>query len=344
MALILVTGCAPPGEPAPGLGGQRSRPGAVRDDAGDSGRFHDFGPVLATGQTLSHTFRLRNASARPLAIRGARAQAPCCSAIGPVPDSVPVGGEVAVPVRFEPGFQAGPRQVSFLVETDDPTEPLRDFTLRASLTPAFEVEPLDVAPSILALGEASRRRFRVTCRRTAQEGRAAPVALNLAPPLTAVFATPSDETTLPGGLVQAVREIEVAIPASNTIGPARGEVVLAWADGSTHALPLAWQVRPSVVAVPSGLALATGPEPAARVVRVISRDESVRVLAVSGPGLAEAVDLPTTASRQHEIHLHIRRDQPAPTATDIQLTTDHPLQPTVTLSVLILPEAATGDE
>jgi hypothetical protein len=31
-------------------------------------------------------------------------------------------------------------------------------------------------------------------------------------------------------------------------------------------------------------------------------------------------------------------------SAELPLTTDHPVKPTVTLSVLILPEAATGDE
>jgi hypothetical protein len=303
---------------------------------------HDLGPILTTGQVLRHEFRLRNDLDRPLKILGAQSLTPCCSAVGSLPAAVLPGEVAAVPVTFRPGLQEGWKQVQFVVTTDDPDLPRRVYSLRAMLTAGLSVEPLDGGASSLALGEPGRQRYRVTCRRTGASGRSEPDSLSVAPPLEARFLGPATLTTLDGGMVQAARDLEVVIPPAFQVGPARGELQLRWADGSTHALPLAWQVRPSVEAVPSGLVLRAADTPERCALRITSRDRPCRILAVSGPGLADPPELPTDPGRDHILKFAIARDRRADTAGDLQITTDHPLQPTVSVSVLILPTGATG--
>jgi len=63
----------------------------------------DFGSVLSRGQTLNHEFVLRNPTDRTIKLLKAEALTPCCSAVGPLPPSIPPGGEVKVPTVLSLG-------------------------------------------------------------------------------------------------------------------------------------------------------------------------------------------------------------------------------------------------
>lgn len=67
-------------------------PVAAHKKGGNVGNQHDFGPVLARGQTLRHEFSLTNPTNRPMRLIGAKLSTPCCSLLGPLPtDVIPPG-------------------------------------------------------------------------------------------------------------------------------------------------------------------------------------------------------------------------------------------------------------
>lgn len=69
-----------------------------------------------------------------------------------------------------------------------------------------------------------------------------PETVEVSAPLIATFSGPSIERELPDGLIEATRDIDVAIPASTELGTHQGQLSLLWADGHTEALDLTWEV------------------------------------------------------------------------------------------------------
>lgn len=331
---------------------------------------HDLGPVLASGQELWHAFRIENSSARPWRITGAQALTPCCSAVGSLPETLPCGRAIEVPVVFRPGHQSGRKRVEFLVRTDDPEAPVHRFALIASLISEIEVSPQGANPTSLPLNTSVSHRFAIICRRISPErregsirsspivtegrdggdntspeeaptteGRTAPISLTASPSLSASFLGPPVERRLDDGTIESTRDFEVTLPPSTEIGAHRGTVVLAWPDGREWPQDIFWQVAPRLRASPSGLVLKPrdSEEPERVAITVHADDRPFRVTEVTGPILAEPPDgLPTEPGRAHTLLLTL--DPVALSAdgtSDIHIATDHPDQREVIVSVLV---------
>lgn len=333
----------------------------------------DLGPTLARGQEIRHAFRIENPTDRPWKVVGAEALTPCCSAIGALPESIPPGGSAEVPVLFKPGHQNGRKRVEFVVRTDDPDRPLHRFALVASLISELEVVPYDDNPATLPLNAPGRHRYTILTRRVptalthliprqargggnahpstdspprTDEGRRAPTDLTVTPPLTGRFLGPPTERLLDDGTLESAREFEVELPPSAEVGARRGEVILTWADGRDRTHLIAWQVTPRLRASPSGLVLR--PKGSGEVERVTitirSDDHPFRITDISGPVLrSPSPALPSEPRRVHTLELVLGSAAIGVDGIkDISLSTDHPDQPQVVVSVLTPPVAQEG--
>lgn len=310
----------------------------LRPDQAESSRFHNFGSVLARGQTLHHEFTLTNPTDHPLHILGAEALTPCCSALGPVPEVVAAHGQAKLPVVFRPGYQSGRKWVQFLVRTDDPAEPIRNFALAASLISEIEPRVLAGSATTLPLGQSGRQTIRVICHRVGDEGRGAPVTVTATAPVTARFQGPPTVRIFPDGLVETTRDIEVALPPGKTTGSRQSEILIRWSDGLTLPDGIFWQVRPCIEAVPSGLVLKASEGRVDRMILLACQDRPFRVLAIRGPALADVPTPPAESRRSHGIRVSLKADGDSEAgASDLVMTTDHPDQPIVRVSVLVLP-------
>ncbi|MBX6313935.1 MAG: hypothetical protein IRY99_13615 [Isosphaeraceae bacterium] len=90
---------------------------------------------------------------------------------------------------------------------------------------------------------------------------------------------------------------------------------------------------------PSGLVLRSSGDPITRSILITSASRPFRVIGVSSPLLADAVQIPTDSARSHRLRLVIDPTRiPTTGAADIQITTDQPDPPVVSLSVLVLPK------
>ena len=205
---------------------------------------------------------------------------------------------------------------------------------------ALDFEPLEGVPASLPLGQSGRRTYRLTARRKADQGRCLPERLACTSPLlVAIRGEPSTKTDA-AGLIEATREIVVTIPAERRAGPRSGQIVFGWADGQTETRPLNWEVRPRLTILPSGLVLRRSSQPIERKIIVVSDERPFQVKEVSSHLLAARVELPEQERLRHVIVLRLDVSRaPAGQAVNIDIQTDHPDQPTVSLSVLVLPEA-----
>jgi hypothetical protein len=339
LMLLLLAGCAPMASPV-----DREVEALVRslhessENSDTSEYIHDFGPILARGQTLRHEFSLRNPGDTPLRILGAEALTPCCSAVDKdkLPEAVPPGGEAKVPVVFRPGHQSGRKQVQFAVKTDDESNPVRLFSLRASLLSQLEVELLPRSDTTLLLGQSGKQRLRVTCRRIGDGGLAAPESVKASPGLSASFTGDVQEQAHPDGLIETTRELEVSLPLANETGWKAADVILRWPSRMERGQRVSWQVKPCIEAFPAGIVLKESNEAHEQTIRLISNDRPFRVLEVDGAKILEEKS-PGSTALVHELLIEIDGAKyPDNRAKNLLFHTDHSQQPSVQLPLLRL--------
>ena len=90
---------------------------------------YDFGRV-DTGRPLTHVFRLKNLSNRPLRVIGTRTSC-TCTGVEVTKDPVPPGGWADLIVGLDWKGRGGPQQAAVWVRTDSPTGELQTLVLRA---------------------------------------------------------------------------------------------------------------------------------------------------------------------------------------------------------------------
>ena len=336
---FLASGCMRAPSPEPDLSailGDRAR-GA--EPTGSSVQEHDFGVILAQGQTLQHEFAFKNPTARPIRLIRGRAFTPCCSSIGPLPESIPPKGEAKIPVTIKPGYQSGLKGVGFAVETDAREHPAHNFFLRARLVSTWEMEQLEGSSTSLPLGHSGTQTFRMTARRKGNQGLSLPEKLSSTPPLVVAWGGEASTKSGAGGLIEATREITVTIPAEKQAGARRGEIAFGWPDGQTEMRTIRWEVRPRLRVSPSGLVLRSSVQPVQQTITVISDGRPFQVERVMSPLLVGSVELPRLEETRQTLILKLDVSRaPAEGAVDIEIRTDHPDQPTVSLTILVLRE------
>jgi hypothetical protein len=299
---------------------------------------HDLGTVLAHGQTLRHEFKVHNSSNVPLRILAAEALTPCCSSLESVQEFVPPGGDIQVPVMFRPGLQSGRKQVQFSLRTDAVERAVLVYRLVATLVAEVEVELLEGSDTRLLLGESGKQVFRVTCRRVAGTGRGAVLGVEASGGLAARFVEAGYTRTMDDGTVESTRELEVALPPESEVGQKAGALVLRWPDAFIREQPIGWRVTPCIEATPAALILKeTTGEPIERTILLRSLNGPFRVLGVAG-NLQETT-FSSESATSHRLRLTLSPVAPGRgnewnAATDVQIKTDHPDQPTVSVTIL----------
>lgn len=338
---ILLPGCAPrQEESSPEIAAalaslQEDRPHATTAGVVE----HDFGAILAHGQTLKHEFPLTNHTGRAIRLLKAEAMTPCCSAIGPWPDLIPPGGQARLPVTFRVGFQSGRKRVTFLVQTDQSDRPLWRFALVAFLTAEVEATLQPGSDTTVKVGQSGRQAFSILCRQIGEKGRGAPASVHVTAPLSAALLGPAHRNgNAPEGVIETTQAIEVILPASNEEGIRRGELEIRWTEGTPFTIPIQWTVSPHLRAVPPGLVLNSSDDRAAQGILVQSESELFRILKVSGPLLAECLEpLPTEPKPFHNLRLVLDPSKAKGNQTsDLIIRTDHPTQAIIRVSVLAL--------
>jgi hypothetical protein len=301
----------------------------------------DLGEILAREQVIEHRFRYVNPTDRVVKLLGFESVLPCCSAVGAVPETVGPGQAVELPVQFRPGLAMGPREVGFVLRTDQADAPDRAFALRAELLPAFEIQPIREDQAVdLRLGETGRRAYRVICRQTpAGEGMSLPD--QVVDPSGRLRVSALGERTLregSSGLREGVMEIEVELPGARAPGLQRGELRLLWPGGGERTHPLVWGVRASVVVEPPGLVLREGGVLSRElVIRSVEPGRVFRVLGVGGEVLAEPAVFSVAPAERHVLKVLMDGGRTrSRLATDLVIRTDVEEQPELRVPVMTL--------
>ncbi len=228
--------------------------GAARLTAGAEKPEHDFGLVLAGRKVLRHEFVLSNPTNRPVRLLRAEARTPCCSKIGPLPESIAPGGKVKVPITFNTGYETGFRRVEFVIVTDSSRSPVWTLGVRARCFAEFEVEREGDAS--LTSGKTGKQTLHVICRRRESDGLIAPIGIDVRSPLESALVGPGKQAEeVSDGLIRTTRVIEVRLPSIAKPGPQRQEILLRWDGHRTETYLVNWTVTAPIMANPPGLVI-----------------------------------------------------------------------------------------
>jgi hypothetical protein len=306
-------------------------------------REFDFGPVLALGQNLRHEFSIANESDRPLRVLKAATSMPCCSGVGRLPKVIPPGGRSIVPVIIKTENKAGLLQIACRIETDSPTAPVRRFSVSVQLIPVWEVSAESGPVRVLPIGRPGKFTYRISCRRMGPDGTGLPDTVTTSGPIRVTLAEPAAESTRTRGVIETTRELDTELKPSPRAGFQRGEIVFRWADGRTRTQFVGWEVTPHIRVTPPGLVLSQSKSPIHCRLAVTSDDRPIRIIKVAGP-FSSPFTAPSQSRLTHSLLIEADPSRVGPGGlTDITITTDHPDQPSVSVT-LLLTAAAPGGE
>ena len=332
---LVAGGCSSPEPDLSKVLDVRERTG--QDEEQEPSEF-DFGAVVARDQTLRHEFQLSNREDRPLRIRVAKVNVPCCSGVGKLPEEVGPRGVATIPVFLKAGHIPERKRVTFEIATDAPSEPMRTLTLTAQFFPEWEVAEVDVPSETAAIGRASKRRLKVTYRRKGGEGRKPASDLSATPNLQVGPNAEEGEFEGSNGVIEATREFDVTLAGQPQPGPQLGSIAFRWPDGSTRTHEIRWEVKPSLKLSPAAFALPASDQPSSITVVIQSDGRPFRITGVTGPLLAEAPSLTVEAKLTQALSMKLDTARTAPDGkNEVRIVTDNPDQPTLSLSVLIIP-------
>jgi len=309
------------------------RDGGARID----GAAFDYGPCLAAGQTIRHEFPLVNLTDRDIPILGAMAFTPCCSTIGPTPRVVPAGKTVMIPVTLHVGSSTGRKRVEFALATGDKARKQHGMSLTIDLLGESEVlRDGDANPSI-PINRPQRWNLVLVSRGDGTSGLGPVTSIKARAPLVATIAGKPVRTDLGSGLVEYRQAAVIDIPPCRSVGPQSSEIELVRDGGRELPHVLSWRVTGQVDATPSGFSLARSSGPVVKSILVRAKDRPFRIMSVKGD-LVIPSPLPNDVADSHRIDLHLDTARlTANRASDVRIMLDHPDQPVITISILLLP-------
>ena len=250
-----------------------------------------------------------------------------------------------MPVFLKVGHAADRKRVSFEIETDSPSRAIRTLVFVARFVPDWEVEeaPGDRGP--MKIGQSSKRTYRVIGRRKAGEGRRAPTEIVATGSIEVESVMPPSEVESSDGVIENSRVVVVELPGQATSGDKIGSLTFRWPDGSSRVQEVPWSVKPSLQLVPPVLVLKPGSTPIEVSVEVRSDDRPFRVVKVSGGLITKDVPPSDRAETRQSLRITLDPGRVEPgIKPKIEVVTDHPDQPTLTLGVLVLPPSKGGSE
>jgi hypothetical protein len=298
----------------------------------------DFGVQVAHGQTLRHEFTLTNTSEQRVTLVDGQALTPCCSSIQ-VPSKIVEPGEIVrIPIEFRTGERTGRNRLEFVVRAVEQRPWSLGLAIYATLVPEIEIAPREPSDASLILNRAGFQRFRVTSRRLGDIGRDAPESIASTDGVDVRFEGPEHAQTDLNGMTIYERDILVRLPASPKPGSRRASFELKWPDGRRREHAITWNVAALIRASPAGIVLKPSDGRCKRSIALYAPDVKFAVAGVSGSLLADTPALTAADAKLHKIELDLdpaRLEKPG--ATDIVFRTNHPDQPTIAVSVMVLP-------
>jgi len=304
-----------------------------------AGEEFNFGPVLARGQVLRHSFTFTNTSHHQIRLTEATAFAPCCSEVGPVStEPIPPGGQRRIPAVLKFSTEkAEEKRATFVVRTNSNERPTINYALRAAIYPEWETKPLGEPLPRVSRGRSGRQFLRIITRRALGKGEELPDEVISQPGLVATFTTEATDEAHSDSLFSSSRDVGVVFPASTDLGLHRGQLTFRWPDGRVREHQIHWMVTPALQLSPSRMAVASSDPDITHTFVVRSDGRAFRVLRVEPRELLLSSDFVPEVGITHEVKIRLNFDRVArEKGATISIYTDHPDQSTIELPVVVL--------
>lgn len=302
---------------------------------------HDFGLVLAGSDvTRKHTFRIANASDRPVRIRRVANRKPCCGDVAPIAATVvEPGRSIEVAVTIHIGLAAG--RVIHVAEVEADGDP--NVEIRTTATAHARVTIEEVGSTTGPLEPGQSRRVEYLVRAFGLAGDPPPPlddrAIRSELPVEWVGLSSTGRDT-ESGLDEFRRTLAVALPASNEPTHRTTSLEILDAAGSVVGRRWTnWEVAPALKASPAGLVF-TNDGPAADGLRVAVRRGDGRPFRIASV-TTELEDLSVRVDGEDARPLHLLTarlgvpGRPGPRSGEIVIRTDHPGQPVLKVAVYV---------
>ena len=335
---MFMLGCGEPPTPPRDRSDLRESPTTPFGDLAD--RRHDFGAVVGRpGRTLTHAYLLTNSTSGPVKVLQAVNAKPCCGDVAMGPATLEPGQSATLEVTVRVGGSIGPLSHRAIVETDHPAAAQLEFWTLADVHPRLRIEEADQDLPALRPGATERREFAALAYGTADDP---PIDLDgpmFRSDLEADWSGPAEDSPLANGLVERSRPFAVALEAGAEPGLRTGELRIVDRGGEfLLGYPLRWEVVPAIKATPSGIVIT--PSSTVRDPKILLQAQDGRAFRVLGvesdlPGIVAEPPRPESGATQ-VLRLAI---EPGPGNAGrpgtIAVTTDHPDQPRIDLTVYV---------
>ena len=270
---------------------------------------------------------------------------PCCGEVDPVvPKSLAPGESVTLTVRVKAGETLGPLSHRALLETDVPESSELEFWTLADVVPRVRLEETTEKLSPLFPGQSAKRHF-VTFSLGTRE--APQLLLDDATVKASTGLTwegPATEGRSEGPILESRRSFSIELKADGRPGTRQADISIV--DGATILLgrSVAWEVASCLKASPPGIIVTGG---SGRIEKqVIIRSVDVREFKLSEatsnlPGVvAEFKEGERLGSHILRVRIDAGPGNRGKTG-QVTVTTDHPAQPTVTVSIFVSSTSST---
>ncbi len=350
-AALFVVGCAPtdtsdtpaaPTVPGPAAANASAVPAPTEQPWFEPASLrHDFGvDVGATNSQLEHTYKLVNTSQQPVRIAGVQNEKPCCGDVrAQTPARLLPGESLDVVVTLHARHNGGKLQHAAVVQPEGRDLAPAVIETTATHVPRAAIDESSAGKRALLAQESAKVGLIVRCFGTKEHPPHALREETLEADGPIIWeGEPSTEEHAENGLVSTRRACVITLRAQGAPGPRTSEIVLRSGADELARHRIAWEVAPAIKASPSGLIIASD-DTASKKFLLRSVDErEFQIVSTRAEGIEfDAGRRGNDARAVHTLEAQLRSNDGIPTgaAADIVVTTDHPLQPEVRITVFV---------
>ncbi len=302
---------------------------------------HDFGRVLAGADVeRQHTYRVVNASGRPVKVARVVNMKPCCGDVATVgPTVLEPGQGLDVTVTLKIGPASGQLQHSAVIQADDPDHPEIELTTLATCSPRAAIDEVVAADRSIPPGETTRAEFVL---HAYGDEATPPLALDertVRCVVPVAWSGPQSREVDPEtGAVEHRRGLTITLQARGEPGERATDLFVMDGHLAVARKRIAWEVASALKAAPAGLVVTSGESEPVR--KIVLRSQDGRPFRIgSATSRVDGLKVEFHDDGAKAVHLLEVRigppSHPGLRTGEIRVTTDHPRQPEARIAVYI---------
>jgi hypothetical protein len=287
-----------------------------------------------------HTYRVANASKRPVKVARVVNMKPCCGDVEPVgPTVLEPGQGLDVTVTLKIGPASGQLQHGAVIESDDPDSPEIELTTLANCLPRAAIDEVVSADRSILPGETTRAEFVI---HSYGDATTPPLPLDertIRCDASIAWSGPQSREVDPEtGSTEHRRGLVITLQAQGEQGDRATDLFVMDAHLAVARKRITWGVASALKATPTGLVVTSDEGESVRKVVLRSQDgKPFRISSATSRVDGLKVQFPDDGARAvHLLEVRIGPpSRPGLRTGEILVATDHPRQPEAKIAVYI---------